>query len=548
MALVKADSLNAQFVGMTHLPVVRQLGLLIGLAASIALGVSIVLWSQTPNFSVLYADLSERDAAEVVQALQQGEIAYRIDDKTGALMVPASQVRQARLHLASAGLPNSSGGMAGFELLEESQGFGTSQFVQQARYHKALEGELARTIVTMSHVQSARVHLAIPKESVFVRDRKKPSASVLVHLHPGRTLDEPQVGAIVHLVASSVPNMSPEQVTIVDQRGEMLTRKDISREMALTASQFDYTRKVESAYIERIESILAPIVGHGGLRAQVTADIDFTLSEQTQESFNPQQSALRSEQSVEERSTGAIDGGVPGALSNQPPGEGVAPEQVAIVEGEGAQLAPASGPSRSTKRATRNFELDKTISHTRKPSGSVLRLSVAVVVDDRKEVDARGQVTTTPRTAEELEQITNLVKDAVGFDAERGDAVNVISAAFATPEPVAPLPEPPLWEQPWLWDVAKQVSGVLVALVLALVVLRPVMRSLAKVPPARAVLPAGQGAGQLSEDQLTLGGGDVPRLPSGASYENNLNAARGMVGQDSRLVAQVVKGWVAKEV
>lgn len=553
MELVKAENLSAQFQGMSRLPVVRQVGLLVGLAASIALGVSIVMWSHTPNYSVLFGSLNDKDASAVVASLQKNGIEYKVDPSTGAVMVAASKVHEARLKLAAEGLPHSSD--MGFELMEKQEGFGTSQFLEKARYQRAMEGELARTIMSLNAVANARVHLALPKDSVFIRDRRKATASVFVDLYPGRTLDEGQVAAVVHMVASSVPNLEPGNVTVVDQQGQLLTAPNRSHDMALSASQFAYERQVEQSYVDRIQNILAPIVGSDGVRAQVMADLDFTVTEQTQEVYNPDLPAVRSEQSFEEQTpAGSMDGGVPGALSNEPPGAATAPQQTAAGTARGAgkaaaetvRTASAKTPMKTVKRSTMNYELDKTISHTRRPTGAIKRLSVAVVVDEKQTVNDTGDVVHTPRTQAEIDRITSLVKDAVGFNAQRGDTINVISSSFATPPQLAPLPEPPLWKQPWVWDIAKQVGGLVAIALLFFGVLRPVMRSLATRPIVKRV--ASVGGGEVAEDQLTLSGDGTPRLPRpDKSYDSSLSAAKGLVSQDPKRVAQVVKNWVANE-
>jgi flagellar M-ring protein FliF len=549
MAANRFENVAAAAQGFGSLPIVRQLALLVGLAASIAIGGAVVMWSQQPSFQILYGGLADKDASEVVGALQKANIPVKIDDKTGAIMVPPGKVHDARLKLATQGLPK--GGGTGFELMEKEQGFGTSQFVEAARYQRALEGELARTIATISNVESARVHLALPKQSVFVRNRQKPSASVVVNLYAGRSLDDEQVAGIVNLVASSIPNLEADGVTVIDQKGHMLSMPGKARELALSASQFDYTQRVEAAYAKRIEDLLTPVVGIGGVRAQVVADIDFTVKEQTQESFNPDKTALRSEQTSEEQSIGYnLAAGIPGALSNQPPGTAAAPEQAAppAAGGEAPAVAAANAatetPSSHSRRATTNYELDKTISHTRMASGTVRRLSVAVVVDDKQTAAGGGE--RQPYTEGEIKRLTSLVKEAVGFDEQRGDSVQVINASFVQPEVPEPLPEPPLWEKPWVWDLGKQVLSGLLVLILIFTVLRPVLRSLAEKGREPRVMFAGAGAGALP------GGGEAPAAlgaPSPApaaasSYDEDLSTTRSLVAQDPKRVAQVVKTWV----
>lgn len=546
MAMIKAETAQ----GFSQLPALRQLGLMIGLAASVAIGVAVVLWSQTPNYSLLYGSLSEKDASAVMEALQQSDIPYKIDDKSGALLVPAKSVHEARLKLASSGLPK--GNAVGLEVLQKEQELGTSQFVEQARYQHALEIELARSISSLRSVSSARVHLAIPKRSVFVREQQHPTASVVLDLYSGRQLEEGQIAAIVHLVASSISNLDPGKVTVVDQTGRLLTQNAGDRQLALTSSQFDYTRRLENNYIQRIEGLLSPIVGNGKVRAQVVADIDFTRMERTRESYNPDLPALRAEEVVEESNRSGAPSGVPGALSNQPPEAGTTDVEGAGDPAAQAGAAVANGEQSagsSSRRSTRNYELDKTISHTRSSGGRIQRLSVAVVLDDRQVVQDDGTIARTPLTDKEIEQITALVKDAVGFDLTRGDTVNVINQAFQQPQAPEPLPEPALWEQPWVMDLGKQALGGLAVLLLVFGVLRPVLKSLAEKgvkTPMRAF--AVEGGGEVGEDQLSItGGGQQPRLPQANQYEQQLNTAKSMANQDPGRVAQVVKNWVASD-
>ncbi|HHM04473.1 MAG TPA: flagellar basal body M-ring protein FliF [Gammaproteobacteria bacterium] len=535
--------------GFGRLSMVRQVGLLIGFAASVAIGVSLALWSQEPGYRLLYSGLNDQDVLAVTQALEQAGIPYQLSTDSGTVQVPGESVHQARLKLAAQGLPKGAG--VGFELLDKEQGFGVSQFMENARYQRALEGELARSITSFNSVQSARVHLAIPKRTAFLRDRHKkdPSASVMVNLYPGRRLDEGQVAAIVHLVAASIPELSTGGVTVVDQSGKLLTAPESSAEMKLSSTQFDYRKRLEEYYIKRIEAILSPIVGVDGVRAQVNAEVDFSIIEQTRESFNPDLPAIRSEQTFEESSVGSPPPvGIPGALSNQPP-----------VAGDG-EAAPGQASGEQTKnssrRVTRNYELDKTISHTRLPTGQVRRLSVAVVVDNRKRVDEEGAVVSEPRSAEELARIQALVKQAVGFSAARGDSLNVINTAFAPPAGVEEIPQPSLWDDPLLWDALKQLMAGIGVLALLFGVLKPVLKNLSQPPPEAAQPPlltaGGEGAAAgevLAEDQVSLGGapGAGGQLPSPSQYEERLETVKTLAAEDPKRVAQVVKNWVSDD-
>jgi len=548
MALVKAETVQ----GFQRLPALRQVGLMIGLAASVALGVAVVLWSQKPSYTLLYGNLSSKDAGEVIEALQKAGIGFEVDQSNGAVMVPSSELHSARMQLAKDGLPE--GNAMGFEMLQKEQGFGTSQFIETARFQRALEGELSRTIATLRNVDSARVHLAIPKRSVFLRDRSEPTASVMVDLYSGRSLDDEQIAAIVHLVSSSVPNLVPENVTVVDQRGNLLSSREANSGLGHSSGQLSYKSKLELNYAERIRELLEPIVGAGRVRATVNADLDFTVTERTQETYNPDLPALRSEQISEDQSVNSLGAsGVPGALSNEPPEGGVLRDPgAARMDGESSE---AGVPRNSSRRSVRNYELDKTISHTKLATGSIRRLSIAVVIDNKQQLNDAGEAVSKAWADDELSRFTTLVKEAVGFEIQRGDSVNVVNSSFVpVPEPEE-LPEPSLMQQPWIWDVAKQAVGALGLLIVVFGVLKPVMRSLAEkgAQPVRseALVATAGGAGAVAgQDQLSLSGAN-PRQAQlqapGMGYEQQLDAARGFVNEDPKRVAQVVKTWVAED-
>ncbi len=556
MASTTARELGGELQAANRLqdnPIVRQVAVMVGIAASVALGVGIVLWSWTPSYVPLYGNLAPKDAMQIAQALQAAGIDYEVDQESGIVMVPSGDLRDARMKLAGQGLPQSSS--IGFELMQEDTGFTTSRLAESARYQRAIEGELARSIMTLASVESARVHLATPKQSVFIRKRKFPSASVVVKLYPGRSLEKGQVEAITHLVAASVPELEVSNVTVVDQRGKLLSTKQDSREMELTSSQFEYTRGLEDHFKQRVEDILAPLVGRENLRAEVTADVDFTLTEQTQEYFNPDANALRSEQVNEQQSTLSEVQGVPGALSNQPPAAGTAPQ----VATGGATGETAGTPLNSSKRATRNYEVDKTISHTRLPNNRLRRLSVAVVLNDRYVPGENGQPVRVDRTPEEITRFANLVKDAVGFDVLRGDSVQVVSEPFFVPAEPEPLPATPMWEETWFWDMVRQGGGWLLALLLILLVLKPAMSRLLRqaavvhTPTEMAMAGAvagGAGAhpGAYPGEGMALGADDTSlHLPGPRSYEKTLDAARNMIADDPKRVAQVVRKWISED-
>lgn len=543
MDLMKAENVSAPFQGMSALPILRQLGLLIGLAASIALGVAVVLWMQTPNYTRLPGQLSGQTLNDVISVLERNNIRYNVDPSTGSVMVDSSKVNEAKLKLASENLSLSSG--HGFEMIEKEQGFGTSSFIQKARYKRAIEGELARTISSMRSIQSARVHLALPKESAFIRSKREASASVFINLVPGHDIEKNQIAAITNLVASSVTSLKTSQVTIVDDKGKLLSNAESADMMGLTTSQLDYTRNIEKTYAARIERMLNPIVGLGNVRAQVTAEIDFTRTESTQETFNPDLPAVRSEQSSEEQSQGSSQGGIPGALSNQPPATATAPQQANQQAGATTQ----QGSNRTSRRSTKNYELDKTISHTQNRVGSIKHLSIAVVLDNKVAVtnataaaaDKTAVVKRIPYTQQEITRLTTLVQETVGFNSLRGDSVSVVNVPFTKVE-IEPLPEQAIYEQVWVWDIVKQVLGGLAVLFVIFGVLKPAMKNLAIAPPVTKVISAtGE---ELDEDQLSLSGSEQQRLAQVASYEENLQLAQNLAAQEPKRVVQVVKNWM----
>lgn len=544
--------------GFSGLSIFRQIGLLVGLAASIALAGVVVLWSQEADYRPLIADMGNVDAAQAVDILQANDIAFKIDPRTGGLLVPVDEIQNARMKLASVGITNDRN--VGYELLDKEQGLGASQFMENISYRRGMEGELARTITSLHSVRSARVHLALPKASVFVRDSRKPSASVFVELIPGRRLQEDQSAAIVNLVASSVPELEPSEVTIVDQNGRMLTNKDKSEESVMAAHQFEYTRKLEELLMKRISTILEPVMGADKFQAQVSADVNFTAIEQTEEVYNPDLLALRSEQTLEEQRSngGAGLGGIPGALSNQPPGAASAPEQV---NAEGVPSGGSAATGNSRTQATRNYELDRTISYTKHQQGRVRRLSVAVVVDNPASTqtqDAAGAESVTPGwTQEELERFAALVKGAVGYDAARGDSVTVVNASFATVEYLTPeIEEIPVWQQSWFQKITKQALGGIMVLLLIFAVIRPIMKNL-----------AGSGAQQQSRALAAVGGqamsgneagimpgqsvfrANAPNLLAGPGqgYGNEMVAVQGVVANDPQQAAQVIRKWVTDD-
>tara|TARA_R100000306_G_scaffold60810_1_gene61687 strand:+ start:20017 stop:21732 length:1716 start_codon:yes stop_codon:yes gene_type:complete len=542
--------------GFNRLNMLRQAGLLLGLAASIALGFSVVLWSQQEDFQPLYPSMQGYNVSELAQVLETSAMEYRIDPASGVLLVPAARVNEVRLQVAAAGISRDDG--YGYEFMDQEQGLGTSQFMEANRYKRSLEGELARTIASFRHVQAARVHLATPERSVFIRNARKATASVFLTLNTGARLTEIQVQSIANLVASSVPEMAAEDVTVVDQSGNLLSRRGENRELAIAGEQFEYVRRYEETLSGRISRILMPLLGSGNFTAEVNADIDFTRSEEAAETYNPDSTVLRSEQSMDERRNGGdIIAGIPGALSNQPPAAGVAPEVAA--NGAGAATA-ANGDNTNTRtQATRNYEVDRTISYTSYDPVAVRRLSVAVVVDEPTGEGAQ------PWAQEDLDRITALVRDAVGFDAERGDSVTVINRAFAQADAMT-MESIPMWEQPWFGSVLRQLGAAVFLLLMVFGVLMPTLKRLAAVGSSGNNLPAvagaqsqgGNGEVRFTEvkpdassgpkESVTLSGGEDMMLTGpGDSYERQLSAIKGLVAQDPARVAQVVKNWISND-
>jgi len=532
------------------IPGLKQAGLLAGVAAAIAVALWLVLWSQGQNYTVLYGQLSERESGQVMDALTAAGIEYKLNP-SGAVSVPETKVQEARIRLASQGLPQSDS--MGIEMIQKDSALGTSSMMETVRYQSVLETELARTIIKVQGVQSARVHLALPKPSVFLRDARKATASVMLQLYPGRRLEPGQVAAIVHLVASSVPELAASDVTLVDQAGTLLNSPDENAEQAATTRQLEYTRKLEESYQRRIVELLEPMVGPGRVRATVTADVDFTQTEETLEDYDPQKTAIRSEQtSKETRKGGEGAEGIPGALSNQPPGTSGAPVIPGAAATPGspaaAQAANAasanSGPSSNSERATRNFEVDRKLSYVKQPTGLLKRLSVGVVLDDWQKTGADGKTTTTPMSDADIKRFTELVRESIGLNDERGDKLDVLNQTFKSSAPLAPVEGPPLWETPWITQLVKQIVGAGLVLVVAFLVLRPLMKSLTKAP-GRATATSADAADP--EDRVSLSGKGAPAIKLSPSFEQQIAAARTLVGQDPKRAAQVVKDWVAAD-
>lgn len=529
------------FDRLQSLQIARRLGLMAMIAVAVAAGLAVFFWSQKPGYVPLYTGLDQKATAEATDLLRAAQIPFELDAATGGITVPEKNLHDARLKLAGSGLADS--GRLGFELMERDPGFGVSQFVESARYQHSLETELSRTINTLRPVRDSRVHLAIPKPSAFTRQRDVASASVVLELRGGQQLERGQVDAIVHMVASSIPDLAPERVTVVDQSGRMLSVSDPNSDAALNAAQFEQVRRQETSFNQRIRELLEPMTGPGRVKPEVSVDMDFSVVEEARELYNGEPAKIRSEQTSENSTSATGPQGIPGATSNAPPGPPAVP-------------ATAQAPTETSRNATRNYELDRTLQHTRQPAGRIQRVSVAVLLDNVPRAGANGKMTEQPLSAAELTRIEGLVKQAVGFNGERGDTVSVMNAPFV--REVAPVESPQWWELPWMQDTLRVVLGAVVVLALLFGVLRPALRGIS----GNATRPAQIGQEPLTADvQLVDEDLDLPALerdPASVatgnplalpvdSYEERLRLAREAVRTDSKRVAQVVKGWVAHD-
>ena len=549
----------------------KPLLLLVGIAMAVAAGVTVVLWSRGPTYTTLYANLGTQDQAQITQALDAAQIPYRMAPGSNAIEVPAEKLNDARLKLAGQGLPEGGGG---FAVMDKDPGFGVSQFMENARYQHALEAELARTIGALRPVEGARVHLAVPRPSAFVRDRKGASASVFLQLKQGRRLEQEQVQAIVNLVASSIPDLEANAVTVVDQQGRLLSSPEGHDPFSVREQQYDMIHRLEDDYGSRIEALLIPLVGPGRVHAQVVAQMDMAVTEEAHEQYKPDSQIIRSEQTSESVTKDANGTqGVPGALTNQPPAAGVAQPPAPNTPPKPAAGTPAAAAAAATttatttptsestsKQATKNYEIDRTVAYTKQPAGRLRRITVAVLIDNLRTTSKDGKTHETPLSKEQLDHINQLVKDAVGYDEQRGDSVNVVNASFTqdtTPAPDGDLVSPKFWESPLFLDISKVVGGLVVLLVLVLSVIRPLVKNLIA-PTAQQmqvqVLPkhAAAAGAQAQLGAGAEGGTDTVALPSAAqqaavTHEQQVAQARTLVTSDPKRVAQVVKGWVAND-
>lgn len=521
-----------------------------GIALLVVAAVAAMVMGRQPDYKVLFSNLSDKDGGAIVAQLSQMNVPYKHADGGGAILIPAERVHDVRLRLATQGLPR--GSVTGFELMETNR-FGMTQFQERLNFQRGLEGELTRSIQALSSVQGARVHLALPNQNGFFREQQKPSASVLVSLHPGRILDRAQLAGIVHLVASSVPELAPSAVSVLDDTGKLLSQSpDAAGEDGINAQQLLYVQQIEQQYARRIMEILEPVVGRNNVKAQVSAELDFSRTESTSEQFRPNQTpdsgAIRSQQVLESSGTANKTAtGVPGAVANQPPAPSAAPVN-------GANPAPTAGgqqgaeESTSKRESTTNYEVDKTVKVTRGNNWAIKRLSAAVVVNYQALAEEKGGATPKPLTPEQIEQMTGLVRETIGFNKERGDSVNLMNTPFLTSE--TPAAAVPLWKQPETIELAKTFAWPLGAVLFAALVLlglvRPALKGAAK--PAEAVPVAG---GQLSA--LEADEPDRPALPAPSKKDEvvevtpeqlRLEEARVLAKANPVAVANILKTWV----
>lgn len=536
----------------------QRLRLALGVVLFVAIGVIGLVMGRQAEWRVLYANLADKDGGAVIAQLSTLNIPYKYTEGGGAILVPADRVHDVRLKMASLGLPK--GSVNGFEMMESNR-FGMTQFQERLTFQRGLEGELTRSIQALSSVANARVHLALPNQNGFFREQQKPSASVLLSLHPGRTLDRTQLAGIVHLVASSVPEMNPTAVSVLDDTGKLLsTPPDGSGGAAgADAEQLLRAQQIEQLYSQRILDILEPIVGKQNVKAQVTAELDFSQTESTTESHKPNQtpdsSAVRSQQLVESTNAASTaPSGVPGATTNQPPAQPAAPingqAQTVAANGQSATASTSGGKRESII----NYEVDKTIRVVKGATGMIKRINAAVVVNNQVSTDDKGKVVSTPLTEAQIEKMTALVRETVGFSKERGDSVNLMNAPFA-PNKVE-VSDIPLWRQPEVIDAARSfawpVGTLLLAAMVLLGVIRPAMKTLLQ-PPALPATDADGLGNQL--DAIEGDQPDRPQLtgPSAAdtalttAAEQRLEDARKLTRDNPAAVANIVKAWMNGE-
>jgi len=545
---------------LASLSAAQRMRLALGIGLLVVVGIVGLMMGRQAEWRVLYANLADKDGGAIVAQLSTMNVPYKHAEGGGAILVPADRVHDTRLRLATLGLPK--GAVAGFEMMEANR-FGMTQFQERLTFQRGLEGELTRSIQALSSVQSARVHLALPNQNGFFREQQKPSASVLVSLHPGRSLDRTQLAGIIHLVASSVPELAPAAVSVLDDTGKLLSNPAEGADggRGVDAQQLQYVQQLEQLYTQRILDILEPVVGRKNVKAQVTAEVDFSQTESTSESHRPNQTpdsgAVRSQQIVESgggAGGGNAPAGIPGATTNQPPGTASAPvngpaQALAVAGAAGG--AGSAGTAAGKRESIINYEVDKTVRVVRGSTGLVKRISAAVVLNHQSITDDKGKTLTTPLSAEQLEKMTALVRETVGFNKDRGDSVNLMNTPFAVEKQV--VTDVPLWRQPELQDLARSFAWPLGTLLLAALVLmgmvRPALKALGQAPAPLL----GQGAqvdALVSEEPerpplLTSAGSQEAAQPTKAHLR--LEDARKLTRDNPAAVANIVKAWIGSE-
>lgn len=542
MALVDVENLGRAGGTFGQLPVQKQLTILVAVALSIAIGVYVALWSKSPELVPLYASLNFKESSEVADELQKMDVEYKIASGGNGVLVPASQVHEVRMKLAALGLPKGAGN--GYELLDKSAGFGTSQFMENVKYKRSVEGEIARTISSLDVVRTARVHLAVPKQTSFVKRGNKATASVMVDLYGGQELTNSQVQGIVHLTSSSIPGLSKDDVTVIDQRGNLLTNLGGNNDISMAVESLNYKKQFENELSRKIIDLLAPVYGHNGVKAQVSADLDFTIVEKTQENFDSKNPNVRSEAVLQEKKSSADSPeGIPGALSNQPPSIAQAPEALGGGEGISPEMVGAGGTANFRKESTRNYELDKTITHE-KSSVMVKKLSVAVMVNDKISFLPDGSEDYKPLSEDELGKVEALIKDAIGFNEDRGDKVSVVNSTFSKPPPIPDAAPPTLIEiitEPSVISIIKQVVGGIFVLIIIFGVIKPMIKSLSTMAKA-------------AEQEIEAREAPPPEPPEPLELPEpdhvaaaRIETVKQIAHDDSKKAAQVIMDWVGKE-
>ncbi|QBJ63488.1 flagellar basal-body MS-ring/collar protein FliF [Pseudoalteromonas sp. DL-6] len=541
---------SGYFSALGGVDVLRQITLIVALAICLAIAIFVIIWARQPDMRPL-GKMQTQELIETLDFLDAQKIDYQLDGNV--VSVDETEYQNIKLLMTREGLDQ--GPTSGSDIIMQDMGFGVSQRLERERLKHGREQQLARTIEELNNVTRAKVLLAIPKENVFARREKKPSATVVLTLKRGRSLDSEEVDSVVDMIASAVQGLEPSRVTVTDQNGRLLNSGSQTSLAARSRKEYDLERKREQEYLEKIDSILIPVVGLGNYTAQVDLSMDFSSIEETQKRYNPDLPAVRSETTFEENNIGGLAVGIPGALTNQPPVNSTIPED-AMAGGAGT----ATSPSRTHKEATRNYELDTTISHKRQQTGVIRRISVSVAVDYLPTVGENGETTMTPRSVEALSNIRRLLQGGVGFDMQRGDALEVVTVPFVREDSALDF-ELPLWEQDWFMKMMRLVLGALVIIVLILAVVKPMLKRL--IYPDNTLeeydedsLSSGVDLGDSTLDMLNndfdsasvgFSSDGTLRLPDLHGDEDLLKAVRALVANEPELSSQVVKAWLTED-